>query len=158
MPFASMANPTLTLDRAPRPAWVMPLPPCELEAVFAAMLEAAEVRGAHADMALLDDAAMERLHAASLGCAGPTNILAFPAQNPEAARSPGRPLGYLALSLDTLERECFLYGQEPLDHCIRLLAHGLAHLLGHDHGPAMNALADRMESAALALCRERHIV
>jgi len=126
----------------------MPLSPAELQAVFAAMLDVAGVSGDSgiwADLALLDDAGMEVLHAKSLGCVGPTNILAFPDPAP-------RNLGSLALSLDTLERECFLYGQEPLEHCVRLLAHGLAHLLGHAHGPVMNALTERMEHAALAVC------
>ena len=170
----------------------MPLAPCELETAFAAMLAAVGVSDAEADLALLDDAAMEALHAESLGCVGPTNVLAFPgsapvwrdtssgllcapgqdhkspAPSPKAAPSSSdtklrryplcappppvapRALGSLALSMDTLERECFLYGQEPLKHCIRLLAHGLAHLLGHDHGPAMSELAERMECAALS--------
>jgi probable rRNA maturation factor len=146
--------PVLSLSKTARPAWAMPLAACELEAVFEAMLVAAGISGVGAELALLDDASMESLHAESLGCAGPTTILAFP-EHALAANLPGatRALGHLALSLDTLERECFLYGQEPLEHCIRLLAHGLAHLLGHEHGPAMNALADRMGSAALTLCR-----
>ena len=123
----------------------MPLSSVELKVVFAAMLGAVGVSGVCADLALLDDAGMEALHAKSCGCVGPTNILAFPDPS-------GRSLGSLALSVDTLERECFLYGQEPLDHCVHLLAHGLAHLLGHDHGPAMNALTERMEHAALSVC------
>jgi len=132
----------------------MPLAPCELETAFAAMLAVAGVFDAAVDLALLDDAAMEALHAESLGCVGPTNILAFPelSRAPESSGAP-RALGSLALSVDTLERECFLYGQEPLEHCIRLLSHGLAHLLGHDHGPAMSALAERMEGAALVSFR-----
>jgi probable rRNA maturation factor len=137
----------LTVSKAARSAWLMPLSPAELQAVFAAMLEVADASGACVDLALLDDAGMEALHAESFGCAGPTNILAFP--DPFSGRS----LGSLALSVDTLERECFLYGQEPQEHCIRLLAHGLAHLLGHDHGPEMNALVERMERAGLTVCR-----
>ena len=127
----------------------MPLDGGELESAFAAMLAVAGIADATLDLALLDDRDMEILHAQSLGCAGPTNILAFPEKDrmPHVPAGP-RFLGSLALSVDTLERECFLYGQEPREHCIRLLAHGLAHLLGQDHGPAMSALCARMEAAA----------
>jgi ssRNA-specific RNase YbeY (16S rRNA maturation enzyme) len=52
--------------------------------------------------------------------------------------------------VDTLEREAFLYGQEATAYCIRLLAHGLAHLAGRDHGPAMRELEERLERAGAA--------
>ena len=139
----------LTVSKAARSVWLMPLAACELRIVCAAMLDAAGASGTGragvcVDLALLDDAGMEALHVKHFGCPGPTNILAFP----DPTR---RSLGHLALSVDTLDRECFLYGQEPQEHCVRLLAHGLAHLLGHDHGPAMSALAERMERAGLHL-------
>jgi probable rRNA maturation factor len=50
----------------------------------------------------------------------------------------------LALSVDAVRREAWLYGRDPAEYCRRLLAHGLAHVLGYDHGPAMDALAARM--------------
>jgi len=58
-------------------------------------------------------------------------------------------LGALALSLDAVAREAFLYGQDPVEHGLRLLAHGLAHLAGYDHGPDMDAFADTALAAAL---------
>ena len=67
-----------------------------------------------------------------MGCAGPTNILTFPGD--------GSLPGELLLSLDTWERECRLYRQPPLSHLLRLLAHGMAHMTGLDHGPEMAAL------------------
>ena len=92
------------------------------------------------ELYLLDDAAMARANAQHLGCIGPTNVLSFPGAN-------GMP-GTLLLSLDTLERECFFYGQEPRRHLIRLLAHGMGHLAGLDHGPEMEALCAACEQAA----------
>lgn len=147
--------PALVLTKSERGAWKMPVAASELEVIIGAMLEAAGVFDAVVDLALLEDAAMELLHAESLGCFGPTNILAFPEACP-VAPPPGlpRPLGSLALSVDTLERESFLYGQDLCEHCIRLLAHGLAHLLGHDHGPVMDVLSQRMEIAALTVYRD----
>lgn len=141
---------SLIVRKNPAVQWKLPFSAGELRALFAAMLEAAGRTGATAELSILDDAAMSALHAQRLGCHGPTNILAFPAP---PALSPGGAdfLGWLALSADTLERECLLYGQEPSAYCIRLLAHGLAHLLGLDHGPAMDRLACSLEKAALAV-------
>ena len=128
----------------------MPFCSSELEALFAAMLEKADCPGASVELTLLDDAAMEILHGRSLGCSGPTNILAFPVKPPpHASVNTDTCIGSLALSVDTLRRECFLYGQDLRVHCIRLLAHGLTHLMGYDHGPAMDALAALLEQTAM---------
>ena len=86
------------------------------------------------ELYLLDDAATAKANAMHLGCTGPTNILSFPG-------GPGIP-GALLLSLDTLQRECLLYGQDPGEHALRLLAHGMAHLCGLDHSEQMDAVSD----------------
>lgn len=94
------------------------------------------------DLYLITDARMARANGRHLGCTGPTNVLSFPGACGMA--------GTLLLSLDTLERECLLYGQEPVEHLLRLLAHGLGHLAGLDHGPEMEALCAACEDAARA--------
>ena len=81
---------------------------------------------------LADDGVIADANARLMGCAGPTNILTFPGD--------GSLPGELLLSLDTWERECRLYRQPPLSHLLRLLAHGMAHMTGLDHGPEMAAL------------------
>ncbi len=91
------------------------------------------------ELACVHDADMIRLNSACMGCPGPTNMLAFP-----SGGTPPDTLGSLVLSADTLRREARLYGQEPEAYCRRLLAHGLAHLLGYDHGPDMDTVCDRM--------------
>ena len=58
-------------------------------------------------------------------------------------------LGSLAMGVETVQREAFLYGQELNAYTVFLLAHGFAHLLGYDHGPAMDALVERMERGTL---------
>lgn len=99
------------------------------------------------ELFLLDDAAVAKANARHLDCVGPTNILSFPG-GPDAS-------GVLLLSLDTLQRECILYGQDPAEHVVRLLAHGLGHLCGLDHCPDMDALCEQfMEAAWAALCSE----
>ena len=110
------------------------------------------------ELYLLDDASVAKANAAHLGCTGPTNILSFPGGGgffgvpgvPGAPNVPGAP-GALLLSLDTLQRECLLYGQDPAEHLVRLLAHGMGHLRGLDHGPAMDALCERHMEAAWAV-------
>lgn len=102
---------------------------------------------AEVELFLLDDAAIADANARHLGCTGPTNILSFPG----GADAPG----VLLLSLDTLHRECLLYGQDPAEHAVRLLAHGMGHLCGLDHGPDMDALCERcMDAGCAALCGE----
>ena len=75
----------------------------------------------------------------SLGCFGPTNILSFPGGEGE--------MGTLFLSADTLERESVLYGQDAAVHARRLLAHGMGHILGFDHGPDMDAFCAYLEES-----------
>ncbi|WP_353118109.1 rRNA maturation RNase YbeY [Nitratidesulfovibrio sp.] len=78
---------------------------------------------------------------------------AWPDAGPGDDGEPDAPachLGWLVLSLDTWQRECLLYGQEPVEHALRLLAHGLGHLAGYDHGPEMDAFTDAAHEAGLA--------
>ena len=94
------------------------------------------------ELHLLTDAAMAEANALHMACPGPTNVLSFPGGSGMA--------GTLLLSLDTLERECLFYGQDPREHLLRLLAHGIGHLAGLDHGPGMDALCAALMEAAEA--------
>ena len=132
----------LSIRKHPAASWKLPFSAAELARLLQAMLDEAGHSDAVVELALLDDKDMEDLTRQSAGLPGPTNILSFPVSDD------GPCLGWLALSADTLQRESFLYGQDEREHCLRLLAHGLAHLTGLDHGPAMDSLAHRLESAA----------
>ena len=137
--------------RYPAAAWILPLDRRQQRAALAAMLAAAE----HADVPvvppavelhLLDDASLSAANRRCMGCQGPTNVLSFPG----GCDSPGT----LLFSLDTLRRECLLYGQEAAEHALRLLAHGMAHLCGLDHGAQMDAVSQYfMDAAAIAAAR-----
>lgn len=166
---------TILVLKNPAASWKLPFSAAEVSMVLRAMLLYASFDEAGLELTLLDDGAMDRLNRDSMGCEGPTNILSFPVSSTPAARGlPGHPppllpsqsgpliihgktgsddafLGWLALSADTLLRESFLYGQGTEEHCIRLLAHGLAHLMGLDHGPEMDALTRGMENAAMRM-------
>lgn len=125
--------------------WACPLDRWELRQaleIMCAVVAAAGRPVEAVDLYLLDDAGMAAANARHLGCPGPTNVLSFPGS--------GGMAGILLLSPDTLARECLLYGQEPREHLLRLLAHGMGHLAGLDHGPEMDALCGACREAAEA--------
>jgi len=107
------------------------------------LLDVLGLAGALVEVRFVDDAEIARLNAEFLGLPGPTNVLSFPADDPER---PGY-LGEIALSVDTLTREAALYGQDPAAHLVRLLAHGLLHLAGFEHGQVMEEMTDMAVSS-----------
>ena len=128
-----------------------PLSRTELGELAATLLDALGLTGRTFELKLVDDREIARLNSEFLGCTGPTNILSFPAHDAEAGEETGGEigdpgdqafLGELALSVDALARETDLYGQDPLEHLARLLAHGLLHLAGFDHGEVMFDMTD----------------
>ncbi|MFZ5426908.1 MAG: rRNA maturation RNase YbeY [Thermodesulfobacteriota bacterium] len=116
----------------------LPLSRSEATPLLSRLLSVLGLEGASVEVRFVDDAEIARLNAEFLGLFGPTNVLSFPAED---AQRPDY-LGELALSVDTLTREAALYGQEPREHLIRLLAHGLLHLAGYDHGQVMEEMTD----------------
>jgi probable rRNA maturation factor len=98
------------------------------------------------EIRLVDDREMAALNMEFLGIPGPTNVLAFPGEDDGTE-------GLVVLNMDALRRESFLYGQDPLEHLTRLLAHAFLHLAGLDHGPEMDAATDMAVSRVGALSR-----
>ncbi|MBG0789159.1 MAG: rRNA maturation RNase YbeY [Desulfovibrionaceae bacterium] len=122
-----------------------PLSRREMSALCAILLDALGLSGRTFALTLADDRDIAAVNAEFLGRTGPTNVLSFPAGDGgagPASDEEGGDLGELVLSVDTLARETALYGQEPVAHLARLLAHGILHLAGHDHGAAMFDLTD----------------
>ncbi len=117
--------------------FLCPVTLCEVAPLIKAMLQALEEHALDiVHLHLVRDSHIVAVNHAQMNCLGPTNVLSFPPDT-------------LMLSLDTLRRECLLYGQEQQEHFIRLLAHGLAHIMGHDHGDIMDNLCMRMEEAGI---------
>ncbi|HYF53970.1 MAG TPA: rRNA maturation RNase YbeY [Salinarimonas sp.] len=80
---------------------------------------------------LADDAAIRELNRDWRGQDQATNVLSFPAA---PFRGPGpRPLGDVALALETVAAEAEAEGKTLAEHAAHLLVHGCLHLLGHDH-------------------------
>jgi len=101
------------------------------------------------EFTLTDDSGIAGFNADFLGCAGPTNIITFPGD--------GDMPGMVFLSLDCLNRECLFYRQKRDMHFIRLLAHGMGHLAGLDHGPEMSRIEFICFSAGLNVQQKQAI-
>ena len=141
-------RPAVTVRQCAGFAWQNPFTRVELVEVLVAMREACGLAGVPLDVMLADDAFISKLNAAFLSCPGPTNILSFPpfaCYRPESGAVPGG--GILVLSLDALWRESLLYGQEEAEYALRLLAHGMSHLAGFDHGNEMDAAQEKALAA-----------
>jgi probable rRNA maturation factor len=102
---------------------------------------------------LADDAVQKRLNRDWRGVDQPTNVLAFPAWDPEAPIPPGAPLllGDVVLALETAAREADEQGKPLSDHLSHLIVHGVLHLLGYDHATEAEAVAmESLETSILA--------
>jgi probable rRNA maturation factor len=110
------------------------------EAAVAATLAAAGAEPMPAlelSLCLADDAFLQELNARYRGKDRPTNVLSFSqlegVGGPTGGAGAPRPLGDVALSLDSLRREAQEQGKSLRDHFAHLLVHGTLHLLGYDH-------------------------
>lgn len=95
-----------------------------------------DVADAEVAVMLTDDAGIRTLNSNWRGIDKPTNVLSFPALQPEAEWKPGdapRMLGDIAIAYETMRREAD-EEQRPFDHHLSHLAvHGFLHLIGYDH-------------------------
>jgi probable rRNA maturation factor len=104
-------------------------------------------------ISLADDAVQQGLNRDWRGIDRPTNVLAFPAWNPEAPIPPGAPLllGDVVLAFETAAREADEQGKPLSDHLSHLIVHGVLHLLGYDHATEAEAVAmETLETSILA--------
>lgn len=101
-----------------------------LEADVRAMLDAAGLAPCVVCVRLVDDAVIAALNGTWRDKPVPTDVLSFPQQDGPVD---GGLLGDVVVSLDTAARQADEQGH-GLDAEVRVLvAHGLAHLLGHTH-------------------------
>ena len=126
-------------------AWSPALPDVEAAVSRAAQaaLVGAEAQG-DVTVLLTDDATVQDLNARFRGKDAATNVLSFPAP-PTAAPH----LGDVALAYGVCAREAAEQGKRLHDHLSHLVAHGVLHLLGFDHGD--DAEAEEMEALERAV-------
>ncbi|MEZ5813389.1 MAG: rRNA maturation RNase YbeY [Alphaproteobacteria bacterium] len=94
----------------------------------AVTLEKAGVNGENQELSLVlaDNDFVQKLNKEWRGKDKPTNVLSFPQDEPSM-------LGDIILAYETVAEEAEAQGKRFEDHMIHLIAHGLLHLLGHDH-------------------------
>jgi len=132
--------------------------PRAIRARAEAMLRALRLEEAELSILLCDDATIRTLNRAWRGLDRPTDVLAFPLEEPAPVgrRAPGgapRALGDVVVSVDTARRQAAADDRRIASRVVFLLAHGLLHLMGHDHRDPeetrrMNAMTDVLVSAA----------
>jgi probable rRNA maturation factor len=104
-------------------------------------------------VSLADDAVQRQLNRVWRGVDRPTNVLAFPAWEPDMPVPPDAPLllGDVVLAFETVAREADEQGKPLADHLAHLVVHGVLHLLGHDHCAEAEAVAmESLETSILA--------
>jgi probable rRNA maturation factor len=109
-----------------------------IQRAIAAAAEAVDddVAGAEVAVMLTDDAGIRTLNANWRGIDKPTNVLSFPALQPEGGRRPGeapRMLGDIAIAYETMRREADEEQKPFAHHLSHLAVHGFLHLVGYDH-------------------------
>jgi probable rRNA maturation factor len=107
----------------------------------------ADVGDAELAVMLTDDPGIRTLNSNWRGIDKPTNVLSFPALQPEGARMPGdapRMLGDIAIAYETTRSEADAEGKPFEHHLSHLAIHGFLHLIGYDH--ENDAGAEEMEA------------
>lgn len=123
-----------------------------LRAVNAALAQAdiEVLQGAEISVALADDAIVRGLNREWRGFDKPTNVLSFPAAEPDELEDAPH-IGDIILAYETVEREAQSDGKTFADHTTHLIIHGMLHLLGFDHETDEEAQEmEALEIAALA--------
>ncbi len=130
------------------------------------MIAALGLGGVELSVHLADDATVARLNADFRQRRGTTDVLSFGQASPEELdawlatpqerpQGPERILGDLVISLQVVRRRSRAPAAFEAD-LVTLLAHGLLHLLGHDHqsSPQRRVMLD-LQDRLLAMARAR---
>lgn len=124
-----------------------------LTADAARYLDALGLEDVELSLSLVGDTAIRRLNRTWRQKDAPTDVLSFPA-DPMPAGFPGpRLLGDVVISLDTAKRQARSHRRPLEEELSRYLAHGILHLLGHDHerSPAEARKMARLEEKLLGV-------
>jgi probable rRNA maturation factor len=100
-------------------------------------------------VALVDDDAIAELNQRDRGKAQPTDVLSYSLLEGLHAECRGSLLGDVVISIDTASRQARRARRTVDDECLRLLIHGVLHLLGHDHEDDDEARRMRAEERRL---------
>lgn len=88
---------------------------------------------------LCDDGYIQRLNREYRQVDEPTDVLSFSMTEGKFSELNPQLLGDVVVSLETASRLAARYRHSPSDEVALLVAHGLLHLLGYNHGKARDA-------------------
>jgi probable rRNA maturation factor len=139
---------TEVLRRAPR---APKLSSREISRIGDQML--AELGLEHADLSVLltDDDHVRQLNRRYRDKDRPTDVLSFPLDAPKRGHNEPFTLGDVVISIDTAARQARSRKRDLIVEVTHLLAHGLLHLIGHDHRSAPEK--QKMWALTRVLCR-----
>ncbi len=100
-------------------------------------------------IALVDDPEIKILNTQWRGRKSATDVLSFSQREGEASRGRSGLLGDVVISVETAARQAAASHRGLNERVIRLLIHGLLHLIGHDH--------EEDEEASLMTVEERRL-
>ena len=108
---------------------------------------------AELSLVICGDETIAALNQQWLGRQGPTNVLSFAqGEGLGAELTPGL-LGDVVVSAPFAVQEAARHGLDPDEHLIRLITHGILHLLGYEHeqgGPQAAEMEDLTEKLLAA--------
>lgn len=123
--------------------------PDRLASIVRRVLQLQGVARAAISLAIVDDAAIRRVHADHLDDDTPTDVITFDLSEPESAFLAGE----VILSSETAARVAEAEGIPPANELILYLVHALLHLSGHDDRdqPSRTAMRRREAEVMAAL-------
>ena len=107
-------------------------PTDSLERAARAVLDLSGIPDADLSIVLVDDARIQALNRDFLAHDAPTDVLSFPADEPDPETG-RRYLGDVVISLARAEEQARERGHAAEAELQLLVVHGVLHLLGHDH-------------------------
>ncbi len=128
---------------------ILPIDRRRMRSAVRVILKEHGIAAGEISVAVVDDAAIARLHRQYLHQDGPTDVLSFPLASAE---------GYLeaeiVVSAETAAAAAPRFGLAPGDELLLYVIHGLLHLVGHDDAtPRQRRAMRRQERAYLSrLC------
>jgi len=117
---------------------------------------------AELSVVVTDDATIQTLNRVWRGKDRPTDVLSFSQVEEQGGRA--RPLapsaaplvlGDVVLSIETASRQADRFGHSLDEELLRLLVHGVVHLVGHDHvhGGVQARRMQEVEARVLTACK-----
>lgn len=119
----------------------LPIPAARVRAVATAVLAAERVRAALISVAFVSSRAIAALNRDHLGVDGPTDVIAFSLQR----SGRGAPLiGDIYIAPAVARAHARRHGVTQREEVVRLVVHGVLHVLGHDHPGDAGRVSSRM--------------